>query len=96
MDVTNSQGRSLVTGVLFSVVGIATFGAFSLGILAPVIMADLGISGLKLGTVFAVNAVGAAVISPLLGRSTDRFGGRTALITVACVSAASFVLYGIA
>jgi MFS family permease len=96
MDVTKTRGLSVFTGVLFSAMGVATFGPLSLGILASVIINDLDISRMQLGIVFAVNAVGAAVISPLLGRFADRFGGKTALITVACVSAASFVVYGVA
>lgn len=86
----------MFTGVLFSAMGVATFGPLSLGILAPVFMDDLGINRLQVGTVFAANAVGAAAFSPFLGRFVDRVGGRTALVTVACVSAACFVIYGLA
>ncbi len=76
--------------------GVGTFGAASLGIIAAIFIADLGITRAQLGLVFAVNTLGAAVVSPFIGRLTDRIGGRKAVIMVASTAAASFLLLGIA
>jgi len=76
--------------------GVGTFVALSLGILAVVFIEDLGITRAQLGLVFAVNTVGAAVLSPFVGRVTDRIGGRGALVIVACAAAVAFLLLGVA
>ncbi len=76
--------------------GVGTFGAASLGIIAAIFIADLGITRTQLGFVFAVNTVGAAVVSPFIGRLTDRIGGRRALVLVALTAAVSFLLLGAA
>jgi len=94
--ITDTRQRSVLTGLLFSTMGVGTFGAASLGIIAAVFIADLGITRTQLGFVFAVNTVGAAVVSPFIGRFTDRIGGRKALIMVALIAAVSFLLLGAA
>lgn len=76
--------------------GVGTFVALSLGILAAVFIEDLGITRAQLGLVFAANTVGAAVLSPLFGRFTDRIGGRAAAAIVAFSAAAAFLLLGVA
>jgi MFS family permease len=76
--------------------GVGTFVALSFGILAVVFIEDLGITRAQLGLVFAVNTVGAAVLSPLIGRMTDRIGGRSALVVVAIAAAVAFLLLGVA
>ncbi len=86
----------MFTGLLFSTMGVGTFGAASLGIIAVVFIEDIGITRTQLGLVFAVNTVGAAVVSPFIGRFTDRIGGRLALIAVALIAAVSFLLLGAA
>ncbi|GMR01864.1 MAG: MFS transporter [Acidimicrobiia bacterium] len=96
MATTDIRQRSILTGLLFSTMGVGTFGAASLGIIAAIFIADLGITRTQLGLVFAVNTVGAAVVSPFIGRFTDRIGGRKALIIVALIAAVSFLLLGAA
>ncbi len=76
--------------------GVGTFASLSLGIIAVVFIEDLGISRAQLGMAFAVNTVGAAILSPFVGRLTDRIGGRSSLIVVALASATAFVLLGVA
>jgi len=76
--------------------GVGTFASLSLGIIAVVFIEDLGISRAQLGLAFAVNTVGAAVLSPFVGRITDRIGGRASLIVVALASGTAFVLMGVA
>jgi len=94
--ITDTRQRAVFTGLLFSTMGVGTFGAASLGIIAVVFINDIGITRTQLGLVFAVNTVGAAVVSPLVGRFTDRIGGRLALIVVALTAAVSFLLLGAA
>jgi MFS family permease len=96
MPIIDSRRRGVFTGLLFSTMGVGTFVALSLGILAVVFIEDLGITRAQLGLVFAVNTVGAAVLSPLVGRVTDRIGGRGALVIVACAAAVAFLLLGAA
>jgi MFS family permease len=96
MPIIDSRRRGVFTGLLFSTMGVGTFVALSLGILAVVFIEDLGITRAQLGLVFAVNTVGAALLSPLVGRVTDRIGGRAALVIVAFAAAAAFLVLGVA
>lgn len=96
MPSPGTNKRIVFTGVLLSTMGVSTFTALSLGILASVFQDDLGITRSQIGIVFSVNAFGAALLSPVVGRFTDKVGGRAALITVAMASAASYVVYGFA
>lgn len=94
--ITDTRQRAVFTGLLFSTMGVGTFGATSLGIIAVVFIEDMGITRTQLGLVFAVNTIGAAVVSPLIGRVTDRIGGRLALVVVSLTAAVSFLLLGVA
>lgn len=96
MKDTGIKDRAVLSTILLTTMGVATFTALSLGLLAPVFIEDLGISRSDVGVVFSVNTIGAAVLSPVVGRYTDRLGGRIALLSVVGAAAASFVLYGIA
>lgn len=96
MAINETRSRSALTALLFSTMGVGTFIALSLGILAVVFIEDLGITRAQLGLVFAVNTAGAAVLSPFVGRMTDRIGGRNATVMVASTAAAAFLVLGIA
>ncbi|MEN8239041.1 MAG: MFS transporter [Actinomycetota bacterium] len=96
METIQPDRRWAFTALLFSTMGVGTFIAASLGIIAVVFITDLGISRAQLGFVFAINTVGAAVLSPVFGRITDRIGGRAALIVVALTAAGSFLMLGVA
>ena len=96
METIQPDRRWAFTALLFSTMGVGTFIAASLGIIAVVFINDLGISRAQLGFVFAINTVGAAVLSPVVGRITDRIGGRAALIVVALTAAGSFLMLGVA
>lgn len=93
---TDPKKRAVFTGVLLGTMGVGTFAPLSLGILASVFQEDLGISRSQLGIAFAVNAFGAAVLSPFVGRFTDRMGGKVALLSVTVIGTASYAVYGIA
>ncbi|MCL1694030.1 MAG: MFS transporter [Actinomycetia bacterium] len=96
METIQPDRRWAFTALLFSTMGVGTFIAASLGIIAVVFITDLGISRAQLGFVFAINTVGAALLSPVVGRITDRIGGRAAMIIVASTAAVSFLLLGFA
>jgi len=96
MGTIQSDRRWTFTALLFSTMGVGTFIAASLGIIAVVFITELGISRAQLGFVFAVNTVGAAVLSPVIGRVTDKIGGRAAMIVVALTAAVSFLILGVA
>ncbi len=82
--------------LLFVAMGAATFTAASIGILATFIIDDLSISRAELGVVLAVVNVVAAVLSPVVGRITDRIGGKAAIIALFVIAGATFLLLGIA
>lgn len=88
--------RILFSSLLFTAMGMATFTAASLGILASFVIDDLSISRAQLGIVVAVVNVAAAVLSPLAGRVTDRIGGRTALLVLFIAAAVTFLILGTA
>jgi predicted MFS family arabinose efflux permease len=88
--------RAVFTGVLLATMGVGTFAPLSLGILASVFQEDLGITRSQIGIAFAVNAFGAALLSPVVGRFTDRVGGKAALLTLTVLGTASYAVYGIA
>lgn len=96
MPIIESSRRGVFSALLFATMGVGTFAALSLGILAAVFIEDLGISRAQLGIVFAVNTIGAAVLSPFVGRLTDRIGGRRALTIVSVASAIAFLTLGAA
>jgi CP family cyanate transporter-like MFS transporter len=88
--------RAVFSGVLLATMGVGTFAPLSLGILASVFQEDLGITRSQIGVAFAVNAIGAALLSPIVGRFTDRVGGKAALLAVTVVGTASYAVYGVA
>ena len=93
---TDPKRRAVFTGVLLATMGVGTFAPLSLGILASVFQEDLGITRSQIGIAFAVNAFGAALLSPVVGRFTDRVGGKAALLSVTVLGTASYAVYGIA
>jgi len=96
MMTTDSHSRGVFTTLLFLTMGVATFVALSIGIIAVVLIEDLGISRAQLGLVFAANTLGAAVVSPSFGRLTDRLGGRSAVVIVTATAAVAYVVLGVA
>lgn len=87
---------ALLSTILLTTMGAATFTASSLGLVAPVFIDDLGLTRSDVGIVFSVNAIGAGLLSPVIGRYTDRVGGKLALLSVVAAAAASYVAYGVA
>jgi predicted MFS family arabinose efflux permease len=100
LTVTNTETRrgpkAAFAGLLFAAMGIAILPAASLGILASFIIDDLEISRAKFGLLVAVINIAAAVFSPLVGRVTDRIGGRSALLLLFGASALFYLALGLA
>ncbi len=67
-----------------------------LSVLAPFIIRDLGISRAELGWIVAVFAAVSALISPRVGRITDRIGARRGMLAVFATTAAGFGLMALA
>ena len=88
--------RAAFTSMLFAAMAAATFSAASLGILAPFVIDDLGITRAALGVVIAVINIAGALLSPIAGRVTDRVGGKAAIVALFLAAASTFVLFGIA
>jgi len=91
-----SDRRIVFGSFLFTAMGMATFTAASLGILASFVIDDLGITRTQLGIAVAVVNVAAAALSPVAGRVTDRIGGRAALVVLFVTAAATFLILGTA
>jgi predicted MFS family arabinose efflux permease len=72
----------LVLGVLTTAMALATLPATAVGVLAPFLLVDLGITRAGIGSLVALSAGVAGVLSPLAGRLVDRVGDRTALLLV--------------
>ena len=84
------------SSLLLVAMAAATFTTTSLGILATFIIDDLSISRAELGGVIAVVNVAAAVLSPVVGRITDRIGGKAALIALFAIAGVTFLILGLA
>ncbi len=91
-----SSRRFAFSSLLLVAMAAATFTTTSLGILATFIIDDLSISRAELGVVIAVVNIAAAVLSPVVGRITDRIGGKAALIALFVIAGATFLLLGLA
>lgn len=94
-DIRGTQ-RAAFTALLFSAMAVATFSSPSLAVLATFVIEDLSISRTALGVVLAVVNVLAAVLSPGVGRITDRVGGKAAIVGLFGVAVATYVVFGIA
>jgi MFS family permease len=70
------------TGLLVLAMVAATQMPAGLGILAPFMRDDLGVSRTQIGILITTSVLGAAVISPLMGRVVDALGGRKGIALV--------------
>lgn len=81
----DSPGRRRRVGfgsVLLLAMAAATLMPIALGILAPYMRDDLGISRTQIGVLITTVTIGAALTSPATGRVTDRLGGRRSLFVL--------------
>jgi predicted MFS family arabinose efflux permease len=80
LDTSRPRWRFAFTGVLALGMVAATQMPAGLGILAPFIRDDLGVSRTQIGTLITTLLVLAAFVSPLTGRVTDLLGGRRSIM----------------
>ncbi len=85
-DQSRRSWRFGFTAVLVLAMVAATQMPAGLGILAPFMRDDLGVSRTQIGILITTTILGSAFISPLMGRVTDSLGGRKG-IAVLFVSA---------
>lgn len=67
---------------LLAAMGVATFITFILGVLAPFLLEEFGISRSQLGALTTVLYVVGGLGSPAAGHVVDRFGGRVTLMVL--------------
>jgi DHA1 family multidrug resistance protein-like MFS transporter len=78
--------------VLFIAVFASTMGVGFIGPLLPLYARDLGATGLSLGMIFAGFSMARFILTPFIGRLSDRFGRRIFLV----IGLAAFSLFSLA
>jgi predicted MFS family arabinose efflux permease len=68
----------------------STLMPVGLGILAPFMRDDLGVSRTQIGVLITTVTLGAAMLSPLSGRVTDALGGRRATVVLLVTAVTGF------
>jgi predicted MFS family arabinose efflux permease len=79
------RDRQVQAGMWLTTLGALLFG--TLGVLAPLRMDHLGASSVAIGAAFLLAAAGAAALSPVIGRLSDRSGWRRPVLFGLCASA---------
>lgn len=77
--------------MLLTAMFVGTFPQFAIGVLAPVLRDELGITELQLGAVASSLYVTAALVARYAGRGIDRVSGRRALGLLFCTSMLALV-----
>ncbi|MBW3663882.1 MAG: MFS transporter [Actinobacteria bacterium] len=85
-----------LVAALGATMALGTLLGFAYGVLAPFLVADVGLSSLQVGALpSAMYAVG-ALAAPAAGRATDRFGPASAALLTAPIVAVAFVVLALA
>ena len=96
-DQLGTRGRrALVIYVLAVAMALGILPMVAIGILAPYLIEDLGISRGDVGLLVSVVAGVSAVLSPMAGSIIDRIGDRTGILAVVGFGAASLALMAVA
>ena len=74
--------RAAVITILAAVMALGIMPMVAVGVIAPLLIDDLGISRADIGILVGVVAGVSALLSPLVGGRVDRVGDRTALLAV--------------
>lgn len=85
---TRARWRGLFAATLLLAMAAGTLTQFALGVLAPFLRADVGLSRAQLGSLTTVFFLVGALLSPFAGRLVDRVGGRGTLLGMFALSAA--------
>ena len=79
-------------GVLLLIaMGVATYPAAVLGVLATFLIDDFGITRAEVGLIATVNIAVSALLSPLAGQLTDRVGGKRAFVFIYVLATTGFL-----
>lgn len=90
------RSRLLFGALLLIAMGVATYPAAVLSVLASFLLDEFAITRAQVGLVATANTAIAAALSPAAGKLTDRIGGKTAFLVVYVGSAIGFALLGAA
>ena len=83
--------RAAFGALLLIAMGVATYPAAVLGVLATFLIDDFGISRAEVGLIATANIVVSAALSPVAGRVTDRVGGKWAFVFIYVLATAGFL-----
>ncbi len=84
-------------GVLLLIaMGVATYPAAVLSVLATFLIDDFGITRAEVGLIATVNIAVSALLSPMAGRLTDRVGGKRAFVFIYVLATAGFLALAVA
>jgi predicted MFS family arabinose efflux permease len=81
-DLGSGARRGVITGVLAASMAVAIMPVVSVGVLAPLLIEELGITRADLGLLVSAASGVSALTSPVAGVVVDRIGDRTALLLV--------------
>ncbi len=86
-----TRSRVVLGSLLLIAMGVATYPAAVLGVLATFLIDDFDISRAEVGLIVTANIAVSASLSPLTGRITDRVGGKRALVFIFVAGATGFL-----
>lgn len=88
--------RAAAVAGMAGVMGLGTWLLFAVGVLAPFLVADLGLSDLQIGALPSIMFATGAALAPSMGRTVDRIGSRRACLLIPGVVGAANLGLGIA
>lgn len=91
-DLGTGARRRAITAVLAASMAVAILPVISIGVLAPILIDDLGITRADLGLLVSLASGTSALASPAAGGVVDRIGDRTGLLLVFGVGAVSLAM----
>ncbi len=83
--------RAAFGSLLFIAMGVATYPAAVLSVLATFLIDDFGITRAEVGLIATANVAVSAALSPMAGRITDRVGGKRAFVFIFVLGATGFL-----
>lgn len=91
-----SRSRVGLGVLLLAAMGVATYPAAVLGLLATFLIDDFNITRAQVGLIAAANIAVSAVLSPMAGQITDRVGGKRAVVFIFVLGGGGFLALAIA
>ncbi len=91
-----ARSRAGLGVLLLVAMGVATYPAAVLSVLATFLIDDFDITRAEVALIATVNIVISAVLSPLAGRLTDRLGGKRAFVFIYVLATTGFLALALA